>query len=156
MMGYMLDYDQIEDSRRCHYWMPLWRSSAPKSVLNIEKEAIIRIAVALQIQRQHIETVLNLEGEKTLRIKIFKVKESGVDMFDYFFFCPIVIENERMCYRSTEKVQLVEGNVTQNKTITILLNESDFIKKIHETIKASHVSSGKLMRPLGGILHEHI
>lgn len=133
-MSYNMDVDNIDSSKRGHYWMPLWRNNRPKSVLQAEKDSIIRIAIALKIPRDNIETVLNIEGDKTLRIKIFKTKDNCIDVFDYYFFCPMIIENERMCMRAMEKIQSFEKDEIQHKIVVKILNENDIIKKISETV----------------------
>ncbi len=78
-------------------WDPLWKNQRPKELTEREDDFISALAMRADLILSHIEPVLDVKGNKQLRIKMFVGVEHAVEMYDYFFFGNIVEIENRVC-----------------------------------------------------------
>ena len=117
-------------------WQPMWKNIGPKFLSTPEREALNRMRKELKISEEFLEPMLTIKGEKALRAKVFIKTDGGTKMHRYHLFCPIVMENDQMCYKILEKIESTHDN-TNSSSKMIVVSEKEFLIKLMSIFKKS-------------------
>ena len=79
-----------EFARMQQTWEPLWKNKHPRMVSKEEETAIIALGILIHAPYGAIETIIDLQGNKGLRIKKKIGEECNIDLFDYYLSSPVL------------------------------------------------------------------
>lgn len=121
-------------------WEPMWKDRGAKVMSQDECLAIDRLKKMIKAPFDAIKTVLNIHGDKVLRIERKYGVQDTIDLCDYFLFGPIVLESRRIYCKQTYG----SGEIVKNKKVincaVIMMDEEELAIKIAETIFAKEAA----------------
>lgn len=119
-------------------WEPLWSTCNTKAMGKDEIVMISHITTLVGLTHEDIETVLDVRGRKTLRIKLFKGWECNIPLYEYLFFGPIIFSGKQIFL--AERAKNEEGK----KNVTCMLDVEQLIDLIKKKVKIALSARAKL------------
>jgi len=85
-------------ARMQQVWQPLWKNKQPKIVSKEESLSLTALAISLNAPHGAIETIIDWQGNKGLRVKKRIGQECDIELHDYFTFAPVVFDAKGIIY----------------------------------------------------------
>jgi len=85
-------------ARMQQVWQPLWKNKQPRVVSKEESLSLTALNISLNAPHGAIETIIDWQGNKGLRVKKKIGEECNMDLYDYFTFAPVVFDARGIIY----------------------------------------------------------
>lgn len=109
-------------------WEPLWKNRSSKLVSKDESIAIEKLKDIIRNKNIFIETVLGIEGEKTLRFKKKYGTSSGIDLYDYVLLGPVLFNEHKLFCRQSYSIGKADNNMS------LIMNENEIAMHVKESL----------------------
>ena len=121
-------------------WQPMWKNKSAKTMSKDECVAIDRLKAMIKAPFDDIEAVLDIKGEKTLRVKRKYAAENDVDLYDYFIFGPITFDGKHLYYKQAYTAGEIVNNKRVLESIVVMMDEYELAGHIRDAIFAKEAA----------------
>ena len=115
-------------------WEPLWKNKSSKLVSNDESIAIQRLKDIIRNKNIEIETILDINGNKSLRFKRKYDNKFSINLYDYVLLGPVVFHDRRVYCKQCYTIGTKSSHQDSLDDMSIMLDEDEIAANVKESL----------------------